>query len=684
MNKQPSALSLISKRYTPFLFFSFFAFLVYLPAFLVEFGFHNDYSMLLPDQRGWLDFIEARHLVMISRAMGAVMTSIHCWMLTYVSDFTVSRFVSFLSLFLSFGLFAYFFQRRCRLSPFWAAVIVFGLVMLPSNQVNVLWSANFVPGSLNILLSIISYLLIDYARGENVFIAKNKNKLLTISCLLGAFFIFVFSLFVYPPTSLFIFVFTSSLIFFSPLRKWRDTRRIVLKDMIFFGIGLLVYRALDRMVIIPWAVQSGNFPKLADGLFSSEITTNFLSKVPLIKETFLFSLSGIWQLVIGTHGGWILIGVIIVCLLLTFPLQKTALMKSLSARERSGISWAPLFQAIFTFVILFFFVNAPTFLARGCFTVVGFRVLLPSSAMFLILQIAIMRKLDQSLNGKCALSAIKLITAALALGWGITAFWNVLTATLNYKYELNFIRSKVIEENRPRINRFIVSSLPSGESLIGRRLPLEFGMMIASQTHVKPLIDELLKEQNAPPKEVSLVGASDVLFFDSHSALIDLNNIRTPPRTGRQVRLWTSSKNVFVHAEGHLTKSDEGAFLVFEQNMAGQRLPFWQISSRSNQRDHWFEIDFEDTPARLRGYKIINAEADNKDWKDTRLGWILQGSMDGKKWMTLDRRGSRAEEYNVWEKLHVIKRHGLYKRYKFHFRTAVPIRIFAIGIILEE
>jgi len=204
----------------------------------------------------------------------------------------------------------------------------------------------------------------DKVRWENV--VKDKGEKIVVRFLVSllAFFIFICSLFIYPPTSLFVFVFTFSIMIFSSIKDWPQTRWIIIRDVLFFGFGLLMYRMLDRLVVNPW-------------LYSSGITTDVVSKIPLIGQTFLLSLSGIWDLVMGIHGGLVWGGIFVLCTFVWFVSQRD--IQYLTKHYLIFI-----LQKFLVMVFIFFLVNIPAFLAEGCFSVPGYRVLLSSTALFII------------------------------------------------------------------------------------------------------------------------------------------------------------------------------------------------------------------------------------------------------------------------------------------------------------
>lgn len=61
----------------------------YTPAFLHEFGFHNDYALLLKD--GFLSFPESKMLMMMGRFLGGLLISLESLWIHSTPDLAVTR-----------------------------------------------------------------------------------------------------------------------------------------------------------------------------------------------------------------------------------------------------------------------------------------------------------------------------------------------------------------------------------------------------------------------------------------------------------------------------------------------------------------------------------------------------------------------------------------------------------------
>lgn len=470
--------------------------------------------MLISDKTSWFGFIESGHLLFIGRALGAVLINGQCFFLNQISDFAASRFVSFLVLLVFTGLFFQRLSRKHHLGFFWSGIISFGILLLPSNQVSILWAGNFVPGSLNLLYSFASYLLLERVQ---------RGTLPSVIALSGSLLLFIASLFIYPPTAMFVYVFTFSSILFSPFSQWRHTRLIVGRDLLFFGAGMGIYWIMNRFLIYPLVAGSGHFLPPRQIAYQMAISVNVFSKMGLLIDTALSSASGTWHLYYGESGA------LITLFLMGFCLFPVAYLKEGTYGGYKDLS--SLAQRVFAGAALFFLSNLPSFLAKGNFTLLGYHVLLPGSAMILLLQFWLMRECDRLLQGGHRASCMKAVAIALILAYGLLTSWNVRDTVTNYARELNFIRTKVASADYAKTVGFIIKTVPRGETLIQRRLPFEFSCMITHTQHVEFILREGLRKLGLGmiPIRFLLVDSNVVLdprLSERGICIIDLNEIR--------------------------------------------------------------------------------------------------------------------------------------------------------------
>ncbi len=510
------------------LFFPLLCFVIYLPAFVTEFGFHNDYSMLIYNKNSWLGFIESGHLLLIGRALGAVFISLHCHFLHRISDFAISRLVAFGAMVIfTLCLFRYF-RKKSQGNVFWSCLMAWGLFLLPSNQTFILWTCNFGPGPLNLLLAFAAYSLLESAGGDDIFLSQRRHKLTSVFYLLGSFLLFLASLFIYSPTSIFVFVLTFLLILFSPLSQWPRTRLIVLRDFLFFGAAMLVYWLLDRSVIFPLALKTGQFGIPVQPEYKMAVTSDWSAKIPLLKETWLCSLSGPWHLFWGNQGAFMTVSILIILGGMIVYRAKTVSPKFFEQFSRSKKILYPGQIALAIFLI-FVGVNLPMLFAQGNLNVRGYRVLFPSASMILIAQFWLMYKNDQFASKEHPFSFMKIGAFVLILFYAFLTLENVSDTARNYSRELNFIREKVEAADLAETRVFVVKVIPRGETVIKRKMPFEFGYMITDPQHVAPIIWESLKDKGLNPRPCLLVPPEVVIdprITRAGFYIIDLNELR--------------------------------------------------------------------------------------------------------------------------------------------------------------
>ena len=492
--------------------FSIVSFLIYLYSFCNEFGFHNDYSMLLWEKNTLLGFIESKHAFMIGRALGAALVTFQCWALHKISDFAFWRLMSFFVMLISIICIIRFLQKRCRLDFFWAVVIAFSILLLPVSQMCILWSAHFMPGAVNILLSILCYFLLDKTAKEKMSFA-----------MIFPFLLFVASLFIYPPTSLFVFVFTFYLVMCAPVEEWKKTKRVVLRDILFFGMGMFVYRVIDRLILFPWGLETAHFPIPTQPEYHMGITLDFLSKWPLLKSTFLISAGGTWHLLFAEKGAFIFLGTIMV-------LGAIILCWNIKNHKQSKYLCVHGIKVFLIIVVLFLLVNLPELLAKANFTVLGYRVLFPSSVMLLFLPYWLMMRCQPFWEQKFKFPVMKTLALIFILGAALLTVRNVKDVVRNYTGELQFIRREMAVVDPQRVSRYLVIKIPEGKgkTLIERPLPMEFSYMITCIQHVVPIIREALNNQGNRNAVVQLLDPQYTNFirfikFEKGDYLIDLN-----------------------------------------------------------------------------------------------------------------------------------------------------------------
>ncbi len=448
-------------------FFVLLSFLAFTPAFLTHYGVHNDYSIWFDTHNKWLRFDESPSMVTRGRALGAVLLSVPCAFINTVADFAKVRFVSYLLTLLSVGFLIRFFQQRCRLDYVWSTLMAFGILFLPTSQANILWATASVQGPFTFLLSILCYMGLETWRG---------NK----ASLIGVFVFFILLLFIYPATVLVVLALTLAKVLFAQGNQWPVIRRQALFDTAFFCIGILSYRLIDRTIVYPIAVKHGFPHGWPNTEYAMEVSNNLAAKLPLLQDIILVSASGTWHPFLGVQGALVAASIISLCALII-------LIRHWQQRRGLSLS-AATWQKTAFFLFLLVMSCMPCLLGGSYFKLTGYRVLLPTASIFIVLLFYIMFKADASFKG------MRYLAIALGIAMAVACFWNIKEVSRNYAREYNFIRNQIRTHDLTRVNRYLFFKIPEEKSYIGRPLPFEFNLKINGAVHAKCLTAKILEE----------------------------------------------------------------------------------------------------------------------------------------------------------------------------------------------
>ena len=669
------------RKHILFIIFSFFSLFIFLPAFLIEFGFHSEYTFLLQEN------VHYDLLIKLGRILGALLHGLQCLLINEISDYAVWRLFSFLTMLTVTGLLTRYFRTHFRIGSFWSTVISFNFLLLPTCQLYILSSLNFLQGICPVILAFFSHILLNSARGKNIFISWHRiNKWTILRIIISATF-FLIALFIYQPSTLFVFVFTFCLVLFSPTNSWPKTRLLVIWDILFYGTCMTIYFLLNWFFItIPTINRGGSFhftPSQNSG-YKISLTNNIFSKLSLLQDTILVSASGTWHLLFGNYGALTTSTIIILSICIIFILtSRNSSQKNFPKVNKTNSALFYRIQMILMGLILFFCANSSTFLSEGNFELLGYRVLLPGSAMILILQFALLRKIDKLLIRKYKISILKSIALCLVLFCGIITLRNVLDVARNCNRELTFIRTKLALADYSTIDRFVVLMVLPGRglTLIERNLPFEFGDMLSSKDHLRPILNNTLEKIGKKSIPFIFVGVmpQKIIYLAEGDYLIDLNEIRyglfqNLPRTERayvktSIGLQTNARIIPINLSQGVT------IFRFLQDAGNSKYLFWDISEKIS--PFWTQIDFQGDSHLIQNY-IIKGIENNVHQKLKPINCNVQGSNDSRKWVDLN---TNMMEINEEERLYNITNLGILTHLSF---LVLKLFLFVIKIFSNE
>lgn len=648
--------------------------LVYLPALITDYGMHNDYRFLPGNFQDRKPFVEAEHLYIVGRPLQSVLINVQGWCINRIADLKIARWISWAFMMGFAGLFYRFLRRRIGLEAFWSAAIVMGMVMLPSSEIYGLWACHFLPGYFTLFFSLSSYLVFDAAwrngRGSS---AGHKLRAVVLAALSAL--LFWIALFNYPINGIFVFVCTFACVFFSHQRARVQAFKIVVRDLVFFGACMVVYFGANVFFFIPHAPPMTASHPMGGTPYDFRMTLGLWQKSQLLIETFLVSLGGVWHTAFG-HAGAMVNGMMIALSLGILCCRK---------RESAAESKSRAVELVFlmSMVILFFVtVNAPALLAKGCFKLIGYRVIFPAATLLLMVQWGLWRTCADSLKESKAGMAVKTLVVGMILASGGMAFFNVSAAAENYHSELNIIQQKILAADFKDVDRILVVTVPTdkGKTLLERSMPFEFGYMINYPDMATPIVDETLKVRGLPQIPVSL-DDGNIVFFDPRTLVIDVNEARAVSR--KSVRAGTDKPLALVmtssNQHNHVAVFQEfGVYFLFQEQFARTRVPFWLVKPAPEPA--WLQIEFQDQPRMIRSFTWGVYTLKNK--YALPVAFRVQGEKDDKRWVDLNVRVARRNQGDKNLALYRIVNPGVYKKYRFSLLPpAAPLLVSKVHMV---
>lgn len=456
-----------------FLIFFVAAVLIYLPALTTAFGIHTDYSLLLKqDKRNLLEFIEARHAVMIGRFLGAWLMSIQCWFAASIAVLSLHRIFFF---FCFMGINAWlisFFHRKCRLDLFWSYAIVGMIFFLPGSQASILWTSFSTAGCLNLLLSIAVYYFFEHAKET---FSRNIGSILKMTL---AVVMLIALFFIYQPSTLFLTVLASSRIIFNERSQWPQTKKSALQDLVFLALGMIAYFLIDRFLVHPLALSMEHFYEPYQPEYQGGLVNNVFTKIPLLKEIITVSLAGTFHPLFG-DGSSLLTPAIFMAGMIYLLVNRDKYCPSL---RRESI------EKFLLLAVLFLLSLASILAPQGYLKLTGYRVIHASSALIVVYLFSLLVFLTKNTTARWKTIGTGLAIVMIFASAIVTAI-NIRRVVKNASLELSLVQN-ALAQARPDTELYLLVRVPENRTLTGDPLKYEFAYMLTTFHHLAPIILE--------------------------------------------------------------------------------------------------------------------------------------------------------------------------------------------------
>lgn len=447
----------------------------YLPYFTKHFIFHNDAIVLDSAKNTFLGFGESDHLLRIGRVLNAVLMTIYTWFIQNSSNLVAARLFQLLCLLLGSGLIFWFLKKKCQWSFFWSTITTTAFLILPSSNLYTLWNAHTIAGPFNTLIAIYTYILIDRYRDDTKLIRSDSGLFYPWATWVNGFIFFLATLFIYPSTSMFVFVLSFALIIKYISKNRALALQIFIRDIVLFASAMGVYFWLNTKIVIPWVLNEAGYPSSGDRVYDMVLASNIMEKWPIVYQTLLTMLGNTWHGLWPQLSPWIN-GLVVVSALSLSLFKKRSLKKIFFT---SG--------CVLVYLVL---VNIPTWLSKGTTFFIGYRTFL--APMFLG-TLWIMLSLQSVAKEKPQWNKIIKTIAVLWLLIGLLSNFQLTRQVIaNQTQEYTTLANKIHElKNKPESNVLIIPRV-IGQNYTGQSLPYEFNLMMSEWPHMKPLIEELV------------------------------------------------------------------------------------------------------------------------------------------------------------------------------------------------
>ena len=622
--------------------FFFLTFIVYSPAFFIEFATHNDYYRWRynPSLR-LFGFPETKILFSIGRPLNALILNLEFrFIKASVASMSLARFISFLFIPLTAWFVVQYFKNELHIDHKWAFIIAFCIFISPPYQIFVLWLTIFAPGCVAVLLAALSYYMLNKSFA-NRYTANTSLIFCSIESYLSFLFILA-SLFIYPPSAMFVFSLIFMRLLFISSKDWGITKHRIIFESIFYLFSMALYFIVVHYIM---SLQGIGEHTLA--------FTKHLGKMKLFYKTLIEPSLTTFGLLAGKSASYVIFLIIfffIAYLFYTFYSRENSREGVFKYLKR----FQYIFEAIGIAVVLFIMSFAPLLFSVNAVRPWTRTIFAPSVIMITI-PIAILYRLKKIYPKKGMAIFATTFVLIIALASFMIAYQNILKTALNLNTELNFIRQSCNIENLDKKEKILIVTCK--DWLIREDLWGDFQFMATSDAYaVLGIFDAVFAEHGLKsPAQIKYYESKDRLQAQiEHSIsadrylLVDMN-------------VASLRRNIDQATDGLLkvTASAGNPFNLFDRKEG----TFWQVSGSRN-----YQVQLEFGNPQALQYYAFQAEKANLDQAPTE--WKLFSSQDGTNWKEID---AKTEDKTMWQsstsRVYTISDPALNKYYRFEFLT---------------
>ncbi len=500
--------------------------------------------------------------------------------------------------------------------------------------------------------------------------------LLTICSLI----LLLISLHTYAVSSMFFLVPTLVLILFSDIDKWKETRLLVLRNLVLLSGVISLFSLIHQFITLPFLLK--RYPEAAwvikpGSIYQFALSTDIMKKITFFIKDLSFQSFNLWSIYPTRQ--------IAVFVLVFIIAGVAAALWKLARRARLKRHYRSIFQALAIVFLLLILSNSPNLAAAGGHP--AYRTIFPYTAMIVILLVWSVKIISSILPEKWQIRTIWSTTGLMMIIGGFHAHYNVLNAAVSNHLELSYLRQAVSAEiaNKPPAIHIIKShrdksflNLPTRHDEFNIYSTTASPLMISSFLKTEGVDrDGIIKTDYFP--FITYSNANEkVIYMPSGSIIVNLDALQFPLKD-YPVQPINKYEIVYIDVSSAVRDDYSGGYVGTRAfDGSNEEGSFWETGSSGYPQ--WLRITYSE-PRKMVMYELQTGERYERMPK----AWTLYGSEDDNKWTKID---SRTDEKN-WKtnekRIYEVNRSANYKYYRFFITDGNnPIlRIYEIKMIFR-
>ncbi len=314
-----------------------------------------------------------------------------------------------------------------------------------------------IPNIVCIFFALLSSLFIQKVKLRDPYHRDFKESLWLLFFFLLSLGSFMVSAFIYTPLTMFFLLPTLAIVLFTSISSWPETRLKVIRDLLLYGSGCVIYFIVAKLCFVPMFNQDD-----VPAIYKLSITSNIPSKIAFFKEISIRSLN-LWNI----HPNKT---IYLVLILIILAGALVAAIRILSrnrnvADKRKHILF--MLQIAIAVGILLLASNTVNLVASG--GAILYRTIFVYMAMITLLLIWCFSSVRYICPVKLQVKIVGTIICAIFVGASIIAYRTTRHNTLNSYIEFSFVCREIAKHGDKKISRIhLIRAKPNGRGFNNR------------------------------------------------------------------------------------------------------------------------------------------------------------------------------------------------------------------------